>query len=157
MVYCPPAWEQKLHEMYSEYPSFELFFLLVKHSFEIPILLLFSYRAMFFTEIAMYDITLVSQQRALIALGSILNAMEGIDCSLSEEESSVVKSIETSFDTSFQEEEINDMQNRLWCIYRMTSQYTVAFHAFHEPEENKLVSKDLSSEIANSPTCVSST
>ena len=132
-------------------------FLLVKHSFEIPFLLLFSYRTIFFAEIAMYDITLVSQQRALIALGSILNAMEGIDCSLSEEESSIVKSIETSFDISFQEEEINDMQNHLWCIYRTTSQYTVAFHAFHEPEENKLLSKDLSSEIANSPTCVSST
>ena len=120
-------------------------------------MLLFSQRAIFFAEVAMYDITLVSQQRALIALGSILNAMEGIDCSLSEEESSIVKSIKTAFGISFKEDEIKNMQNRLWYVYRMTDQYTLAFQAFHEPEENKLLAKDHSTEIAKSPTCVSST
>jgi hypothetical protein len=100
----------------------------------------------------------------LIAIAALFNAMEeGADRFSSEEEKcSFLARIESTFGVRYLRDEIDSVRNRLWYIYRKTSQYkedyTMVFDANdHEPMENKnkfAANGGITAKLFQSPTSV---
>jgi hypothetical protein len=82
-------------------------------------------RATFFAELALYDYAFVAQNRALIALAALTNAMEGLNESAvsSQQQDSFAKVICMTFHLKFTHEDIEAVRNRLWYVYSMSAQY----------------------------------
>ena len=80
-------------------------------------------RAIFFAELALYDYAFVSKERSLIALASLMNAMEGMDNIPLEQQDSFVDVINLTFDLKFTTDMVEAVRNRLWYIYSMSAQY----------------------------------
>mmetsp|Transcript_6615 Transcript_6615/g.14080 ORF Transcript_6615/g.14080 Transcript_6615/m.14080 type:complete len:351 (-) Transcript_6615:169-1221(-) len=81
-------------------------------------------RATFFAELAVYDYAFVSKKRSLIAVASLMNAMEGMDNSILEgQQSSFVDVVNSTFDLKFTTDMIEAVRNRLWYVYSMSAQY----------------------------------
>jgi len=104
-------------------------------------------RAIFFAELAVYDYTLVAKERPLLALVSVLNAMEGMNLPLSH----FVDQVQLIFGFGYPDELIDTCRNRLWYIYGNSAQY--------RDEERRLMladgghhQQDYESPAAHSPT-----
>jgi len=82
-----------------------------------------SRRAIFFAELTLYDYAFVSKERSLIALASLMNAMEGMDNISEEQQNIFVDVINLTFDLKFTTDMIEAVRNRLWYIYSMSAQY----------------------------------
>lgn len=80
-------------------------------------------RAIFFAELALYDYAFVTKERSLVALASLMNAMEGMDNISLDQQSSFVEVINSTFDVKFTPDIVDAVRNRLWCIYSMSAQY----------------------------------
>jgi hypothetical protein len=82
-------------------------------------------RAIFFAELVLYDYAFVTKKRTLLALASMMNAMEGMDESTvsNQQQRSFVDIIRTNFKLEFTEDEIEAVRNRLWYVYSMSAQY----------------------------------
>ncbi|VEU40534.1 unnamed protein product [Pseudo-nitzschia multistriata] len=81
-------------------------------------------RATFFAELAVYDYAFVPKRKSLIALGCLMNAMEGMDNSLSaEQQRGFVDAVNATFDLEFTTDSIESVRNRLWYVYSMSAQY----------------------------------
>jgi hypothetical protein len=87
-------------------------------------------RAIFFSELAVYDYTLVAKERALIALVSILNAMEGMDMNDMNQNLPIIitddyfcDQVQTKFGFGYPQKILETTRNRLWYIYGNTAQY----------------------------------
>jgi hypothetical protein len=119
---------------------------------------------MFFAEALIFDTILVSEQRALIAIAALFNAMEeGADrFSSKKEKCSFLARIESTYGVRYLGDEINSVRNRLWYIYSQTSQYKEDYTMLcgandHEPSENKnkfAANDGISTELSHSPTSV---
>ena len=80
-------------------------------------------RAMFFAELALYDYVFVAKERSLIALASLINAMDGIEHISLERQNSFVDIINLTFGLKFSAEIVEAVRNRLWYVYSMSAQY----------------------------------
>jgi hypothetical protein len=82
-------------------------------------------RAIFFVELSLYDYAFVTKERTLLALASILNAMEGIDEAAvsTQQQQNFVNIINLTFDLTFAKETVEAVRNRLWYVYSMSAQY----------------------------------
>eukprot|EP00538_Stauroneis_constricta_P008978 CAMPEP_0119565316 /NCGR_PEP_ID=MMETSP1352-20130426/29590_1 /TAXON_ID=265584 /ORGANISM="Stauroneis constricta, Strain CCMP1120" /LENGTH=377 /DNA_ID=CAMNT_0007614195 /DNA_START=316 /DNA_END=1449 /DNA_ORIENTATION=+ len=79
-------------------------------------------RATFFAEIALYDAAFVSMERSVIAIASILNAMEGIDDSVLSrtQQDEFMRTASGRYGQTYQD--VDYARNRLWYIYSMSAQ-----------------------------------
>lgn len=154
-------WEKLDHKKFSKFHH------LVRHQedlFQIshqPTNVFLSDRAMFFAEIILYCNDFVCLDRALIALASVMNAIEGVYIEVStEEERMIEKSIEDEFGIWYPQNQVEDLRSDIWHVFSMSAQYKVedmmleAIQAPKEPEGKKLTANDLGSEFSNSPTTV---
>jgi len=80
-------------------------------------------RAIFFAELTQYDYAFVTKERSLLALASLMNAMEGMDNISLDQQSSFVEVINSTFDLKFTPDIVDAVRNRLWNIYSMSAQY----------------------------------
>jgi len=80
-------------------------------------------RAIFFAELALYDYAFASQERSLLAIASLMNAMEGMDNITLEQQNSFLDVINATFDLKYTAEEVEVVRNRLWYIYSMSAQF----------------------------------
>jgi len=81
-------------------------------------------RAIFFTELSLYDYSFVSTGEALIAVAALLNSMEGMDeLDTQEQQQPFLDALEEQFGAKFSEELLEMVRNRLWYVYSMTAQY----------------------------------
>eukprot|EP00536_Pseudo-nitzschia_multiseries_P006023 jgi/Psemu1/255028/estExt_Genewise1Plus.C_1240031 len=80
-------------------------------------------RAMFFAELSVYDFAFVSKPRSLIAVASLVNAMEGMESSVSEDQQfGFLETIQRIFQLPFSTDAIEAVRNRLWYVYSMSAQ-----------------------------------
>lgn len=80
-------------------------------------------RARFFAELAIYDYAFVSEDRSLLAIASLINAMEGMENIPIEQETYFLDAINTAFDLKHTTDDVERARNRLWYIYSMSAQY----------------------------------
>ena len=80
-------------------------------------------RAMFFAELSLYDYTFVQRERSLIAIASLMNAMEGTNNITLDEQDKFFEAINLKFDLKYTLEMVETVRNRLWYIYSMSAQY----------------------------------
>lgn len=80
-------------------------------------------RAIFFAELALYDCAFVSKERSLLAVASLMNAMEGMDNITLEQQNSFLELINLTFDLKYTVDTVETVRNRLWYIYSMSAQY----------------------------------
>jgi hypothetical protein len=80
-------------------------------------------RATFFAELSLYDYAFVTKERSLIALASLMNAMEGMDDISLDQQSNFIDVINLTFDLKFTADMVETVRNRLWYIYSMSAQY----------------------------------
>lgn len=80
-------------------------------------------RAIFFAELSLYDYAFVTKERSLIALASLMNAMEGMDDISLDQQGNFVDVINITFDLKFTTDMVEIVRNRLWYIYSMSAQY----------------------------------
>lgn len=80
-------------------------------------------RAIFFAELSVYDYAFVPKEKSLIAIASLMNAMEGMDNITEEQQAKFVDVINTTFDLKSTSESIEAVRNRLWYVYSMSAQY----------------------------------
>jgi hypothetical protein len=82
-------------------------------------------RALFFTELCLFDGGFITRKRSIIAVAAILNAMEGIDEYLVplECEKKFLASIESQAGLSFSYDEVESAREDLWFIYSRSAQY----------------------------------
>lgn len=120
-------------------------------------------RAIFFAELALYDYNFVSKEKALIAVAAILNAIEGLEDgpSIEIKQSSVLSTLEKTFEMKFQEEKIESMRHRLWYVYSMSAQYqedeVMAHHETPDFLDKKSPGRDFARPtLDHSPVCVTS-
>jgi hypothetical protein len=80
-------------------------------------------RAIFFAELALYEYAFASRERSLLAIASLMNAMEGMDNITLEQQNSFLDLINLTFDLKYTAEEVEVVRNLLWYIYSMSAQY----------------------------------
>lgn len=82
-------------------------------------------RAVFFSELSLYDYFFVTQERSAIAIAAILNSLEGMEETLFSKEHSVhfLESIKSLIGLEFPEEQLDLLRKRLWYVYSMSAQY----------------------------------
>jgi hypothetical protein len=117
-------------------------------------------RAIFFTELALYDYTFVPRDRALIAVAALMNSMEGIDEAAAPKKynSSLTDAIQTAFGLSFPAAVVEAARNRLWYVYSMSAQHqeedVLAPHSTREINSKEVNGCEASSSVPGSPVCV---
>lgn len=80
-------------------------------------------RAIFFAELALYDYAFASKDRSLVAIASLMNAMEGMDNITIDQQNSFLDVINSTFDLKYTADTVEGIRNRLWYIYSMSAQY----------------------------------
>jgi len=80
-------------------------------------------RAIFFAELALYDYAFACRERSLLAIASIMNAMEGLENITIAQQNSFVDVINVTFDLKYTEEMVETVRNRLWYVYSISAQY----------------------------------
>ena len=80
-------------------------------------------RAIFFAELALYDYAFACRERSLIAIASIMNAMEGLDSITVEQQQRFLESVNVTFKLNYTTEMVETVRNRLWYVYSMSAQY----------------------------------
>jgi hypothetical protein len=83
-----------------------------------------SLRAIFFAELCCYDYCLVTQDRSLIAVSCILNALEGMDDEgVSQDlQQDFLEVIRSKLSLQFEADEIETSQGRLWYLYTCSAE-----------------------------------
>ena len=113
-------------------------------------------RAMFFAELSLYDYSFVTRERSLIAIASMLNAMEGLDESIvpKEQREGFLNSIRETYQIGFPLGVVENARNRLWYVYSMSAQYKeddeLSPHTIKEDHPDK----NVIDSISQSPVCV---
>lgn len=82
-------------------------------------------RARFFAELAIYDFKFVSKDRSLLAIASLMNAMEGMEDITIEQQRNFLEAIVQTFDLKHTTNDVERVRDRLWYIYSMSAQYKV--------------------------------
>lgn len=80
-------------------------------------------RAIFFAELALYDYAFACKGRSLLAIASIMNAMEGLENITLEQQNTFLDVINETFDLKYTKEMVETVRNRLWYVYSMSAQY----------------------------------
>lgn len=80
-------------------------------------------RAIFFAELSLYDYAFASKERSLLAICSLMNAMEGMENVTVEQQTSFLNVINLTFDLKHTTDSVESVRNRLWYIYSMSAQY----------------------------------
>lgn len=82
------------------------------------------HRAIFFAELALCDITFLAEEKAVVAVASVLNAIEGLGKrSMTEgKREQFVEIIAKSLDLVFCADDMERVCYRLWCVYGMSVQ-----------------------------------
>jgi hypothetical protein len=83
-----------------------------------------SQRAMFFAELCCYDYSLVTQDRSLIAVSCILNALEGMDDDDFSQDlrQDFLEAIRWKLSLQFEAEETETSRGRLWYLYTCSAE-----------------------------------
>lgn len=80
-------------------------------------------RATFFAELALYDYAFACRERGLLAIASIMNAMEGLENITQKEQSSFLEVVKMTFNLDYTPDMVETVRNRLWYVYSMSAQY----------------------------------
>ena len=131
-------------------------------SSSIPVTRAIHQRATFFAELALFDYSFVNQPRSLIALASLLNAMEGMDETVvsKAEQLRFVETLRKSLKIDHSEAKVESVRDRLWYIYGQSLQYQADAEDLSpvpssETPHDDLVVKASPSEGSQSPVSVS--
>jgi len=99
-------------------------------------------RSVFFAELAVYDYSLITEQRVAVAIACIFNAMEGIDGSEDTRvrQEKFLDEMESRMNVSICGSVVDDIQGRLWLLYSCSAQlkedtstsHLEAHHHYHE-------------------------
>jgi len=120
-------------------------------------------RATLFGELSLFDYSFVTQSRSLIAIAALINAMEGMEGTVSlEEQHEFYEILHYTLRLQHGTKEIIDsIRNRLWYLYSQSAQYLEDEASPPEPstpKEARTPTKKRSHhlyEIDQSPVCVS--
>jgi len=122
-------------------------------------------RATFFAELALYDYAFASRDRSLLAIASLMNAMEGMDNITIDQQNNFLDVINSTFELKYTSDAVESIRNRLWYIYSMSAQYkeddvisegTSSTHVQKE-RQTKLSLLETSSARSVSPVSVATT
>ncbi len=122
-------------------------------------------RATFFAELALYDYAFASRDRSLLAIASLMNAMEGMDNITIDQQNNFLDVINSTFELKYTADAVESIRNRLWYIYSMSAQYkeddvisegTSSTHVQKE-RQTKLSLLETSSARSVSPVSVATT
>jgi hypothetical protein len=81
-------------------------------------------RSIFFAELSLFDYCFVTQPKSAIAFACLLNAVEGMEGTISYQvHEEMYGSIDSVLGHRFSEEKIHLIRNRLWYIYSQSAQY----------------------------------
>ena len=95
-------------------------------------------RARFFCELALYDYAFCSANRSVVAIGSILNAMEGLDTDMASSMDAMELIQSFGCESVCTEDRIEMVRNRLWYVYSTSAQYAEdEFVAPSSPQADK--------------------
>jgi hypothetical protein len=132
-------------------------------SSSIPVTRAIHQRATFFAELALFDYTFVNQPKSLIALASLLNAMEGMDETVVSKADQLrfVETLRKSHKIDHSEGKVEAARDRLWYIYGQSLQYQAdaedlsPMPSSSDAPQDDLVVKASPSEGSQSPVSVS--
>ena len=110
----PPTLQCYVEHLYVVLPSL----------FDEPRLMICVYqRAIFLAELGLYDSTFMEKKRSMLAVATVLNAIEGLEGVMTKpKEEQFLKSIESSFGLSFDDDDLKNIRRRLWYVYSMSAQ-----------------------------------
>lgn len=119
-------------------------------------------RATFFAELALFDYCFVTQPRSAIAMAALINAMEGMEGTVSKKQMDDYSMIVSEhLGLQHPKELIDQIRNRLWYVYSQSAQYheddVVPLPQKVPSEANVPVSKQHRTDGELSPKCVSVT
>jgi hypothetical protein len=119
-------------------------------------------RAVFFSELAMYDYQLVLESRLNLAIACILNAMEGIDDSPESRHTQLefVRDLTAAMGIEVGMDAIDRMQGRLWFLYSCSAQLLDDDAFTHQTSKHPVASKGATTGMecfAHSPVSVRQT
>lgn len=81
-------------------------------------------RATFFAELSLFDYCFVTQSKSAIGIAALMNAMEGMEGTVSErEQAQFTNAIAKLVDLEHSTELIDSIRNRLWYVYSQSAQY----------------------------------
>ena len=99
-------------------------------------------RAVFFAELALYDYAFASKERSLVAISSLMNAMEGMENITIDQQNNFLDVINMTFDLKYTTDTVESTRNRLWYVYSMSAQY----------KEDDTIVEGATSSLANKDT-----
>ncbi len=82
-------------------------------------------RAVFFSELSLYDYFFVTQERSAIAMAAILNSLEGMEETLftTDHSSLFLETVRSAVGLEYPREQLDLLRKRLWYVYSMSAQY----------------------------------
>lgn len=81
-------------------------------------------RASFFGELSLFDYSFVTLPRSTVAVAALINAMEGMEGTVNEDEQlAFYETVTRAINSNHTKDTIDSIRNRLWYIYSQSAQY----------------------------------
>lgn len=118
-----------------------------------PISMAIYQRALFFAELAVYDHSLATEERCLLAMAALLNAMEGMDEASvpAQQQDCFLDAVSYTVGLTFSRDVVEDCRNRLWFVYSCSAQYRDEDPSSSSSSSSSTRNKNTQAEMVKSP------